>query len=225
MEFLQNKYTTWYFLIINQALVRKVPIVHETHHIIPKCIGGKNSPDNLVKLTPREHFICHHLLLKMTEKEFKRKMCYAFYRMNSSNGHGRRCKNSRNYERIRKHYSHLTSGENNPFYGKGFFGEDNPMSDPKVREKHRLAVTSPEHRKMMSEKFSGEDNPFFGKTHSTETKQLLSELASQRTGENSPRWGRKHKQVVCEHCQKQITYPMYKRWHGPNCKKHQKGTD
>ena len=34
----------------------------EVHHIIPKCKGGSDDPDNLVSLTAREHFIAHRLL-------------------------------------------------------------------------------------------------------------------------------------------------------------------
>ena len=37
----------------------------ETHHIKPKCIGGSNNFDNLVVLTPKEHFLCHYLLTKI----------------------------------------------------------------------------------------------------------------------------------------------------------------
>ena len=37
----------------------------EKHHIIPKSMGGSNSPDNLVRLTGREHFIAHRLLAKI----------------------------------------------------------------------------------------------------------------------------------------------------------------
>jgi ssDNA-binding Zn-finger/Zn-ribbon topoisomerase 1 len=36
----------------------------ENHHIIPRSLGGKDTPDNLVSLTPREHFIAHFLLYK-----------------------------------------------------------------------------------------------------------------------------------------------------------------
>lgn len=216
--FLSNKYTDCYFRIINKANLRKPPQVTECHHIIPKSLGGGEEPENKVYLTPREHFVCHHLLIKMLEGKSKQKMCYAFYRMSISNGNGIRCKNLNSYDRIRKKYSYLTSGENNPFYGKGHFGLSNPMFKPEVREKHKQIVSSPEHRKMMSDKMSGENNPFYGKRHSDKTKKYLSELASQRIGKNSPRYGKKHRQIVCEHCQKQITYPMYKRWHGTNCK-------
>lgn len=39
---------------------------NEIHHIIPKSMGGhKTNPENLVKLTAREHFIAHFLLAKI----------------------------------------------------------------------------------------------------------------------------------------------------------------
>ena len=35
---------------------------HESHHIIPKCMGGSNEKENLIDLYAREHFIAHKLL-------------------------------------------------------------------------------------------------------------------------------------------------------------------
>lgn len=37
----------------------------ERHHIVPKCIGGNDDPENLVALTLEEHFVAHQLLTKM----------------------------------------------------------------------------------------------------------------------------------------------------------------
>lgn len=37
----------------------------ERHHIIPKCMGGDNSEDNLVDLPAKTHYIAHLLLTKM----------------------------------------------------------------------------------------------------------------------------------------------------------------
>jgi len=37
----------------------------EQHHIIPRCIGGLDTGDNLVLLTPEEHYIAHLLLVKI----------------------------------------------------------------------------------------------------------------------------------------------------------------
>ena len=37
----------------------------ERHHIIPKCMGGGDAIENLVDLTPEEHYVAHQLLVKM----------------------------------------------------------------------------------------------------------------------------------------------------------------
>lgn len=50
----------------------------ETHHILPKCMGGQDNNDNLVSLSAREHFIAHWLLSKCTVGNAKYKMLEAF---------------------------------------------------------------------------------------------------------------------------------------------------
>ena len=37
---------------------------YEVHHIVPRCLGGDDSKDNLVNLTPEEHYVAHQLLVK-----------------------------------------------------------------------------------------------------------------------------------------------------------------
>jgi hypothetical protein len=37
----------------------------ERHHVIPRCIGGNNSAENLVLLSPEDHFFAHLLLAKI----------------------------------------------------------------------------------------------------------------------------------------------------------------
>lgn len=44
---------------------------YENHHIIPKCLGGTNDPQNLIKLTAREHFFAHLLLSKFAGPKMK----------------------------------------------------------------------------------------------------------------------------------------------------------
>jgi 5-methylcytosine-specific restriction endonuclease McrA len=81
MIFINNKYTTWYNSIINKAKDRTINGYTEKHHIIPSSLGGSNDTDNLVKLTPREHFVCHLLLTKMTTGNARYKMNFALYFM------------------------------------------------------------------------------------------------------------------------------------------------
>ena len=37
----------------------------ECHHIVPRAIGGDDAPDNLITLTPEDHFFAHLLLAKI----------------------------------------------------------------------------------------------------------------------------------------------------------------
>lgn len=84
----------------------------ETHHILPKSLGGNNTPDNLVMLTGREHFICHWLLVKMypAGSDAREKMVNALWRMRtpSENQPGRYI-NARTYDALRSEWAKLIS--------------------------------------------------------------------------------------------------------------------
>lgn len=75
-----NKYTNWYCNIISNAISRESNGYIERHHILPKSfkMGGEKDDTNIVKLTAREHFICHLLMTKMFGGYLSQKMCYAF---------------------------------------------------------------------------------------------------------------------------------------------------
>lgn len=51
--------------IILRAKNRSLEGYSENHHIIPRCMGGTNDPENLIRLTPEEHFVVHQLLIKI----------------------------------------------------------------------------------------------------------------------------------------------------------------
>lgn len=75
MIFINNKYSSTYFRIINRAKIRFLEGYTERHHIIPKSLGGLNEPSNLVPLTSKEHYIVHLLLPKMViDSKHKQKM-------------------------------------------------------------------------------------------------------------------------------------------------------
>ena len=73
--YLTNKYTKWYENIIAKARqrVNAETDYFEKHHIIPKSLGGSNDSSNLVKLTAKEHFVCHLLLTKMLTGSARKK--------------------------------------------------------------------------------------------------------------------------------------------------------
>ena len=57
-------YKKIYDIIIDGAKNRKLhsDAYGENHHIIPRCMGGTDDKNNIVRLTAREHFVCHQLL-------------------------------------------------------------------------------------------------------------------------------------------------------------------
>lgn len=79
--FNENKYTRWYYNIISNAQKSQRDGYTETHHIIPKSLGGDDSISNLVKLTPKEHYICHALLVKMVDSPKHIRSMYAAFNM------------------------------------------------------------------------------------------------------------------------------------------------
>jgi hypothetical protein len=64
-------YNLIYTSLINRAKSRQISGYVETHHILPRCMGGLDDPSNLVKLTAREHFIAHMLLVKIHPSNLK----------------------------------------------------------------------------------------------------------------------------------------------------------
>ena len=58
-------YLKHYNLLIERSKPRKLKSYTERHHIIPKCMGGLDNDDNLVELTPEEHYLAHQLLAKI----------------------------------------------------------------------------------------------------------------------------------------------------------------
>jgi hypothetical protein len=139
--YIKNKYTKTYFRIIDRAKKRSKPDCYtENHHTIPKCITKYlGLPESeKVTLTFKEHFIVHHLLLKMVSGKLKAKMYYAFNRMGHLNGKNRRKINSKMFERIKIANRELCSGKNSPVFGsKRFLSEETKAKQKEIR-KYRI---------------------------------------------------------------------------------------
>ena len=58
-------YEKHYNLLISRAKNRIYDGYVEYHHIVPRCLGGSDDPNNLAPLTPEEHYVAHQLLVKM----------------------------------------------------------------------------------------------------------------------------------------------------------------
>lgn len=105
----------------------------ERHHITPKSIGGTNDKENMVLLTPREHYIAHWLLYKMFVGKDKSKMAYAFFAMCRRTPNQRRTITSKQYERAKKSINESCSGKNHPNFGKQLWS-DNQKKQISIRQ-------------------------------------------------------------------------------------------
>lgn len=212
--FKQNKYTKWYFNIIENSNADN--IVVEKHHIIPKSLGGSDDESNIVKLTPREHYICHKLLTKMVEGKFKMKMTFALHTFFHFNKHRRLNFTSHQYEYHKTEFL-LACRQRAPHYKKDVF-----------YFKHMDSL----------EEFVGTRREFINYTKiSAQSANFLFNEARfiDKPMKYIKRWGirvegsdiysfektrpkRKLKYTVCEYCGKKVDILNYSKWHGDNCK-------
>lgn len=109
-NFIDSKYTRWYFAIIETAKSSTYEGYTETHHIIPRSLGGNNAKENIVKITARQHFICHLLLVKMTEGQARFKMICAAHHMSVCHRKELYKITSITYERLKRERSESMKG-------------------------------------------------------------------------------------------------------------------
>jgi len=137
----------------------------ERHHIKPRCLGGNNKKENLVKLTAREHFIAHWLLYRIYPEN--NKLALAFNMMRISSSHGRYY-NSRGFAIAKKAMSNAKKGK--PAWNRGI-------------------PCSAETRAKLSAANKGKPNPMKNKKHSAESKARMS---NGKKGKPSPMKNKKH---------------------------------
>lgn len=114
-------YQKIYNQIIKRAKNRELNGYTEKHHIVPKCLGGNYDKENLVRLTAREHFLCHKILCKIHPNN--NKLWYALWLM----AIGKKKKyinqyniSSKEYEYLRINFINNITGRKKPQgFGKG----------------------------------------------------------------------------------------------------------
>lgn len=93
----------------------------EKHHILPRSFGGSDDPDNLVKLTPEDHFFAHLLLAKIHGGKMGSAL---FFMLQKARNHwGRRIHSRARYG--------LAARMALPGLVEGFSGENNPKFNGK----------------------------------------------------------------------------------------------
>ena len=186
---------------------------NEKHHILPKCLGGKDDESNLVLLPCRYHVLAHLILLEIYPDH--QGIAYAAHCLMVWDKTGKRI------ESIQKHFSSRIisqakekaykslvgrklssetkmkmslsrSGEKHHAYGKIFSEEyRRKLSEAQSGSKnHNYGKKfSDEHRKKLSESLSGNKNYNYGRKYSEERKKRISDATS---GEKNPFYGKTH---------------------------------
>lgn len=106
-------YKKIYNNLIERAKQREINFYVEKHHIIPRCLGGKDIDENLVSLTPEEHYLAHQLLVKIYPEN--KSLIYAANMMIPNRP------NNKMYGWLRRKYSETVS-ENQRGKGNSQFG-------------------------------------------------------------------------------------------------------
>lgn len=228
--FHQNKYTVWYYTIVNKAKSQERKklskndekyVYYENHHIIPKSMSGTDDKENLVLLTAKEHFIVHILLPKMcVSTKHIQQMINALNYMNCKcPNHDQRYFNSKLYEHYKKK---IIYPEERRQKQKGLVVCKNKTTGEFFRVTKEEFRTNPdlvgvnygrkpskEWCENHSKNMLGENNPFYGKTHSKDTIEKIGKKVSKslKGRPKTKEWKEKIKQSNIENRKKKKSLP------------------
>jgi hypothetical protein len=200
MLFIDNKYTRWYYSIVNNATSRTTSEYTEKHHIIPRSFfkyipdllnavsGNPDSHNNIVLLTAREHFICHWLLTKMVSGKLRYAMVHALSMMRTRAGD-------------KRYHTKITARI------FALYREEFSKSASELGKIYNSSLTS-EQRKSKHGR-PGELNGFFGKKHPA---QLLDQIKESHIIQRANK-------LTCEKCGVKCDVQNYSKHHGDKCGK------
>jgi hypothetical protein len=146
-----NRYSIRYNKLISFYLKNQAENVFEKHHIIPKCMGGSDDQNNLVKLPPRAHFLAHYFLYKAFPNSYKLK--HAFAMMIVNNPYQFREAPGKLYERARKARSEALKGSTRPEWVK------EKLRKPKPDKTNYAGPKSTGHKAAIAAALKGKQKP------------------------------------------------------------------
>ena len=193
METVDNKYKVWHDNIIAKGKNRVLTGYQEKHHIIPKSLGGSNKKDNLVALTPKEHFIIHILLCKFTVGKSRLKMLNALhammffttkrrgYKTSSRIAHKLRIESLQFIKGNKFNVGRIPSKETRLKISQATKGLKRTEETKAKMSKYRKGLKLSESTKQkIANSLLGEKSYWFGRTHKQSTIELMSKKAKGR---------------------------------------------
>lgn len=194
-------YKKHYETLIHRAQNRSIlpDVYFEKHHIIPKCIGGTDDSENIVKLFPEEHYVAHQLLVKIYPNE--RSLVYAAHMMGNTR------KGNKSYGWLRSKFAILRSGTPHSEETKRKISNiHRGRTGPKMPETTRRAIRNAN---------IGKPSKLKGVSRSRESVEKM--IISNKDRYES--WkGKPMETVQCPHCHKVGNRIVMHRWHFNNCK-------
>jgi len=139
-------YGAHYERLIARARARVLDGYRERHHVVPRCMGGDNSSQNLVYLTGEEHYVAHQLLVKMYPSVGGLATAVVFMAKQSTG--------NKAYGWLRRRFAKAKSaerrGKKSPNFGNKFSADARARMSAAFRGR-KMPPFSPEHRAKISE--------------------------------------------------------------------------
>jgi hypothetical protein len=150
---------------------KKDGVYYEKHHIVPKSLGGSNSPRNLILLTAKEHYIAH--LLLHYARPHSKYLAYGLWCLcTMSNGY--KIKSSRLFSYLRenilttmnpsKHLENRKKSSNRMLLNNPMKGKISPNKGINVSKLYGDKIS-----KGLKKYFENNPNSFSNKKHSKES--------------------------------------------------------
>lgn len=142
-------YQSIYASLMERAKDRNLTCYTEKHRIVPGCMGGKYEADNVVRLTPEEHYVAHQLLVKMYPEHLG--LVEAAMKMTVNSGSTQRCNKLYGWLRRKSSEAHKARWKDPEFRKRRKESMDRKWKDPIYLASRQSMHNDPAYRSKRSE--------------------------------------------------------------------------
>ena len=196
-------YKKHYNALIERARTRNLDCYTERHHVIPRCMGGSDEKDNLVRLTPEEHYLAHLLLVKIYPLENKLVLAARYMTVDKDNKRS----NNKMYGWLRRKFIEIPRP----------CAEETKEKISRVKKSKKMKHTEESKEKMRQASLSQKTTDEKRRKCSIAGKKAKGILKTEEHKKSLSLAALSRPRVTCEHCGKNVTKNMYARWHGEKC--------